>query len=275
MNRSARDISKLEHKLLSDGKSLGEALLGAAEEFAIECAILKVAGSEVLDYVVDEGLQIHGGMGYSEELPMAAAYRDARINRIFEGTNEINRMLSIDMLLKRVMKGEIDMMSAAMAVQKELTSMPSFGDKPTGVLADQKGHVTNLKKLFLAVAGATAQELMAKLQDEQEVLMNLADILAEIYVCESSILATEKAIAVRGEDACQAELRMTKVYVNDAIERCSTHAKNAVSAWADGDTKRMLMLGIKRYTKHDFLNTKELRRAIAAELLAANEYCFK
>ncbi len=275
MNRSARDISKLEHKLLSDGKSLGEALLGAAEEFAIECAILKVAGSEVLDYVVDEGLQIHGGMGYSEELPMAAAYRDARINRIFEGTNEINRMLSIDMLLKRVMKGEIDMMSAAMAVQKELTSMPSFGDKPTGVLADQKGHVTNLKKLFLAVAGATAQELMAKLQDEQEVLMNLADILAEIYICESSILATEKAIGVRGEDACQAELSMTKVYINDAIERCSTHAKNAVSAWADGDTKRMLMLGIKRYTKHDFLNTKELRRAIAAELLAANEYCFK
>lgn len=276
MHRTGRDISKLEHKLLEDGKSLGEALLGAAEEFAIECAILKVAGSEVLDYVVDEGLQIHGGMGYSEEMPMAAAYRDARINRIFEGTNEINRMLSIDMLLKRVMKGEIDMMSAAMSVQKELTSMPSFGaDKPTGALADQKGYVANLKKLFLAVAGATAQELMTKLEHEQEVLMNLADILAEIYICESSILATEKAIGVREESACQSEVLMTKVYINDAIERCNTHAKNAVSAWADGDTKRMLMLGIKRYTKHDFLNTKELRRTIASELLTANEYCYK
>ncbi len=275
MHRSARDISKLEHKLQADGKTLGEALLGAAEEFAIECAILKVMGSEVLDYVVDEGLQIYGGMGYSEEMPMAAAYRDARINRIFEGTNEINRMLSIDMLLKRAMGGKIDMMSAAMAVQKELTSMPSFGDKPTGVLADQKGHVANLKKLFLAVAGATAQQLMTKLQDEQEILMNLADILAELYVCESAILATEKAVSVRGEANCQAELNMTKVYVNDAIERCSTHAKNAVASWADGDTKRMLMLGIKRYTKHDFVNTKELRRAIAAELIAANKYCFK
>ncbi len=275
MHRAGHDISKLEHKLQANGASLAESLLGAAEEFAIECAILKFAGSECLDYVVDEGLQIYGGMGYSEEMPMASAYRDARINRIFEGTNEINRMLSIDMLLKRVMKGKIDMMSAAMAVQKEMTSMPAFGPKPTGVFAAEKTYVKNLKKLFLAVGGATAQSLMQDLQDEQEVLMNLADMLAELYVCESALLATEKAVSVRGEEGAKAEITMAKVYINDAIERSATHAKNAVSAWADGDTKRMLMLGIKRYTKHEFLNTKTMRREVAAQLLEANNYCFK
>lgn len=275
MHRCGRDISRMEHKLMEDGKPLAEALLGAAEEYAIECAILKVTGSECLDYSVDEGLQIHGGMGYSEEMLMAGAYRDARINRIFEGTNEINRMLTVDMLLKRVMKGEIDMMTPAMAVQKELTGMPSFEDLDKGVLAEEKKYVSNLKKLFLAVAGATIQKLMKELQDEQEILMNLADILSEIYVCESAVLATLKACGIRGEAACKAEITMTQLYVNDAIERCGIHAKNAVSAWADGDTKRMIMLGIKRFTKHEFLNTKVLRREIADKLLAANEYCFK
>jgi len=275
MHRCGRDITNLEHKLLEDGKTLAEALLGAAEEYAIECAILKVAGSECLDYVVDEGLQIHGGMGYSEEMPMASAYRDSRINRIFEGTNEINRMLTVDMLLKRVMKGKVDMMSAAKAVQKELTSMPKLGELPSGTFGNEKKYVKNLKKLFLAVGGATAQELMTELENEQEVLMNLADILAEIYICESTVLSTEKAIKVRGEEACELEIGMTKTYINDAIERCAIHAKNAVAAWADGDMKRMLMLGIKRFTKHDFINTKEIRRKVADTLLEANEYCIK
>lgn len=275
MHRCGRDISRMEHQLTEEGKPLAEALLGAAEEYAIECAILKVYGSECLDYCVDEGLQIHGGMGYSEEMHMAGAYRDARINRIFEGTNEINRMLTVDMLMKRVMKGQIDMMTPAMAVQKELTGMPSFGDLDNGLLADEKKYITNLKKLFLAVAGATIQKLMQELQDEQEILMNLADIMSEIYVCESTVLATLKACEVRGEDACKTEIAMAELYVNDAIERCGIHAKNAVSAWADGDTKRMIMLGIKRFTKHEFLNTKVLRREIADKLLAANEYSFK
>lgn len=274
MTRAGRDISRLEHKLTEEGKPLADALLGAAEEYAIECAILKVYGSECLDYCADEGLQIHGGMGYSEEMPMAGAYRDARINRIFEGTNEINRMLTIDMLMKRVMKGDIDMMTAAMSVQKELTSMPSFDAPQTGTLAIEMGYVKNLKKLFLAVAGATAQSLMQKMETEQEILMNLADIMSEIYICESSILATLKAINVRGEEACSSQIAMTKVYINDAIERCAFFAKSAVSSWADGDTKRMLMLGIKRYTKHEFINTKTLRRGIADTLLANNEYCF-
>ena len=190
MHRCGRDISRMEHKLLAEGETLADALLGAAEEYAMECAILKVYGSECLDYCADEGLQIHGGMGYSEEMHMAGAYRDARINRIFEGTNEINRMLTIDMLMKRVMKGEIDMMTPAMAVQKELTSMPTMGDVDMGILADQKKYVKNLKKLFLAVAGATIQNLMQNLENEQEILMNMADIMSEVYICESAVLAT-------------------------------------------------------------------------------------
>jgi hypothetical protein len=275
MHRAGRDISRMEHKLLDEGKTLAEALLGAAEEYAIECAILKVYGSECLDYCADEGLQIHGGMGYSEEMHMAGAYRDARINRIFEGTNEINRMLTVDMLMKRVMKGEIDMMQPAMAVQKEMMGMPAMAAMDNSLLADEKKYVANLKKLFLAVAGATIQELMQKLEKEQEILMNMADIMSEIYICESSILATLKAVSVRGEAACESEINMTKLYINDAIERCAINAKNAVASWADGDTKRMLMLGIKRFTKHEFLNTKELRRSVADRLLKANTYCFK
>jgi hypothetical protein len=275
VNRAGRDISRMEHQLLEEGKPLAEALLGAAEEYAIECAILKVYGSECLDYVVDEGLQIHGGMGYSEEMPMASAYRDARINRIFEGTNEINRMLTIDMLLKRALKGEIDLMSPAMAVQKELMSMPQFGEKATGLLADERGYISNLKKMFLAVAGSTVQSLMQELQTEQEILMNLADLASEIYICESVVLSTLKACSVRGETACEGELTMARLYINDAIERCAIHAKNAVAAWAEGDTKRMLLLGIKRFSKHELLNTKNMRRQIAQRLLEANEYCFK
>ncbi|MCH2021733.1 MAG: acyl-CoA dehydrogenase family protein [Saprospiraceae bacterium] len=275
MHRTGRDISRMEHKLLADGKSLGEALLGAAEEYAIECAILKVYGSECLDYCADEGLQIHGGMGYSEEMYMAPSYRDARINRIFEGTNEINRMLTVDMLLKRAMKGKIDLMTPAMAIKNEMMSMPSSSNSVTGLFSVEKGYISNLKKLFLAVSGATIQSLMQDLEHEQEILMNMADIMSEIYLCESAVLATTKACNVRGEEACKGEITMTSLYINDAIERCALHAKNAISSWADGDTKRMLMLGIKRFTKHEFLNTKNMRREVADMLLEANEYIFK
>jgi hypothetical protein len=275
MHRTGRDISRMEHKLLADGKTLSEALLGAAEEYAIECAILKVYGSECLDYCADEGLQIHGGLGYSEEMYMAPSYRDARINRIFEGTNEINRMLTVDMLLKRAMKGELDLMTPAMAIKNELMSMPKAGDIEKGLFCVEKGYISNLKKLFLAVSGATIQNLMQDLEHEQEILMNMADIMSEIYLCESSVLATTKACNVRGEEACKGQITMTSLYINDAIERCALHAKNAVSGWADGDTKRMLMLGIKRFTKHEFLNTKNMRREIADMLLEANKYMFK
>lgn len=274
MHRAGRAIGHEEHKLKEEGKSLAESLLGAAEEYAIECAILKVRGSECLDYVTDEGLQIYGGMGYSEEAPMAGAYRDSRINRIFEGTNEINRMLSIDMLLKRAMSGKLDMMGPAMAIQKELMSMPKLGGQPEGLLAQEMEYVRNLKKCFLAVAGMTAQSLMMKLKEEQEVLMALADMLAEIYLCESAILRTQKLAQVNGEDSVGDRSAMTQVYINDAIERFAISAKNAVAAWADGDNKRTLMLAIKRYTKHEFINTKALRRQVATTLIEKGEYCY-
>ena len=273
-HRAGHDISLMEERLKNEGKTLGDALLGAAEEYAIECALLKVRGSECLSFVVDEGVQIFGGMGYSEEAPMAGAYRDARINRIFEGTNEINRMLSIDMLIRRVMKGDIDLLGPAQQVQKELMSMPSFGQAASGILSAELGYVKNLKKLFFAVAGATVQSLMKKLKHEQEILMHLSDILAEIYLCESAIMRTLKSIDLKGEEACRGQVALTQIYINDAIERAAVHAKNIVSSWAEGDMLRILMMGIKRYTKHEFLNTKALRREVADQLLAANAYCY-
>ena len=275
MYRTSRDIDRMEKSLEHEGKSLGEALLGAAEEYAIECAILKVRGSECLDYVVDESLQIYGGMGYSEEAPAAAAYRDARINRIYEGTNEINRMLAVDMLLKRSLKGHIDLFTPAMAIQKELTSMPAFETEQDGYLAKERKMVRQMKKAFLAVAGATAQNLMQELEHEQEILMNLSDMMAEIYLCESAVLRTLKRIQYLGIEHCETSIQMTQVYVNDAMERLAQHGRAAVAAWADGDMKRVLLMAIKRFTKFEPINTKDLRRKIAAHLITCNEYEFR
>ncbi len=273
--RSAADIQAMEEKLMHEGKPYSQALLGAAEEYAIECALLKVVGSEALDYVVDEGVQIFGGMGYSEEAPMARNYRDARINRIFEGTNEINRMLVIDMLLKRAMKGQLDIMSPAMAVQKELMTPPSFGGSgDSGFLAAEKKAVQSMKKAVLMTLGATAQKLMQKLQDEQEILMYLSDMIAEVYVAESTILRTEKLVATRGEAACQGQIDMTSVFVADAVERLGLNGRNAIRAWAEGDERRMLLMGLRRFTKFEGVNTKNARRRIAQQLLDADEYCF-
>lgn len=274
MHRASRAIDHEEKNLKESGKSLGDALLGAAEEYAIECALLKVKGSECLDYVVDEGVQIYGGMGYSEEAPMAGAYRDSRINRIFEGTNEINRMLSVDMLMKKAMRGQLDLMTPGLAIQKELTSMPAFGGGDTGLLGVEMDYVRNMKKCFLAVAGLTVQNLMMELQKEQEILINLSDMMSEIYLCESAILRTKKLAIVKGEDFIGDRVAMTQVYVNDAMERLAVSAKNVAASWAEGDTLRMLMLAIKRYTKHEFVNTKKLRRQVAETLLNAGEFCY-
>jgi hypothetical protein len=274
LHRCGRAIDHEEKKQKEAGKSLGDALLGAAEEYAIECAILKVRGSECLNFTVDEGLQIYGGMGYSEEAPMAGAYRDSRINRIFEGTNEINRMLTVDMLLKKAMRGQIDLMSPAMAIQKELASMPTLGGESSGLLETEMNYVRNMKKCFLAVAGLTVQNLMMELQKEQEILMNLSDMMGEIYLCESAILRCKKLALVKGEDFIGDRVAMTQVYINDAMERLAFSAKNAAAAWAEGDNLRMLMLAIKRYTKHEFVNTKKLRRQVAETLLNAGNFCY-
>ncbi|MCB0397231.1 MAG: acyl-CoA dehydrogenase family protein [Flavobacteriales bacterium] len=272
--RLSKDIHEKEEALKAEGKDFGEALLGAAEEFAIECAILKVFGSEVLDFVVDEGVQVYGGYGFSSEYPMDRAYRDSRINRIFEGTNEINRMLTIDMLLKRAMKGQIDLLGPAMKVQGELMSVPSFGEEATGVLAEQKKYIDQFKKAILVTAGATAQKLMAKLETEQEVIMNLADMVIQTYAGESLLLRVEKMIATKGEEACKEQIAMVKVFVNDAADRIHFAGKNAINAWAEGDEQRMILMGLKRFTKVAPLNTKDARRAIAAKLIEANKYCY-
>ncbi|MEM7106463.1 MAG: acyl-CoA dehydrogenase family protein, partial [Bacteroidota bacterium] len=273
--RASADIQAMEEKLLLEGKSYNDALLGAAEEYAIECAILKVVCSEVLDFVVDEGVQVYGGMGFSEEAPMARAYRDARINRIFEGTNEINRMLVIDMLLKRAMRGHLDIMNPALAVQKELMSPPTFGNSNADeIFHSEKQAVRNMKKAVLMTLGATAKEMMQQLKDEQEILMYLSDMIADVYNAESVILRTEKLVDLRGEDQCKREADMMRVYVADAVERLGLNGRNAIRAWAEGDMRKMLLTGLKRFTEFEGINTKKARRRIADHLRAANEYKF-
>jgi alkylation response protein AidB-like acyl-CoA dehydrogenase len=271
--RTSDMIDKKEKELHASGKANSESLLGAAEEYAIECAMLKVIASETLDFVVDEALQIYGGMGYSEEAPVARAYRDARINRIFEGTNEINRLLTLDMLIKRAMKGQIDLLTPAMAIQKELMSIPDFGMPDTeDIFYHEKKAIVNAKKGLLMVAGAAVQKLMMNLEKEQEILMNAADVMNDIFVMESALLRTQKLIAKKGVENCQMYIDITKVFISDAMERININGKHAIVAFADGDELRMMLMGLKRFTKHDAINTNKLRRNIAEKLIEANGY---
>ncbi|MCW9094939.1 MAG: acyl-CoA dehydrogenase family protein, partial [Ignavibacteriaceae bacterium] len=229
---------------------------------------------EVLDYIVDETVQIHGGYGYSEEYPAARGYRDSRINRIFEGTNEINRLLTVDMLIKRSMKGRINLMGPAMAIQKELMSIPEFGEAPTGVLAAELDAIRNAKKAILMTAGMAVQKFMQKLADEQEIIMDLTDMLIEVYTSESAILRTQKLATMKNEDELQPYIEMTQAYVSDSLERINLYGKHAISAFAEGDELKLLTLGLKRFTKFGLINTTKLRRNIADRLIAANKYCF-
>ncbi|MCH9030546.1 MAG: acyl-CoA dehydrogenase family protein [Bacteroidetes bacterium] len=265
--------SKIQY-LQGEGMKYEEAALKAAEEYAIECAMLKVYGSEMLDYVVDEAVQVLGGYGYSEEYPAARAYRDARINRIFEGTNEINRLLTVDMLVKRSMKGRIDFMGAALAVQKELVSIPEFGEESEELLAAELKVIQNTKKAILAIAGAAVQKLMENLKDEQEIIMNITDMMIEVFACESAYLRTMKLSRLKSETELQPYVNMTKVYISDAVERINLYGKHAITAFAEGDDLKMLMLGLKRFTKHELVNTTKLRREIAGKLIEADMYCF-
>ncbi|MFZ5947568.1 MAG: acyl-CoA dehydrogenase family protein [Stygiobacter sp.] len=272
--RTSGLINDKEHELMASGKSYSEAMIGAAEEYAIEAAMLKVFGSEVLDYVVDETVQIHGGYGYSEEYPAARGYRDSRINRIFEGTNEINRLLTVDMLVKRSMKGRLNLLGPAMAIQKELMSVPEFGEEPTGLLAKEMQAVQNAKKAILMTAGMAVQKFMQKLADEQEVIMNLTDMLIEVYTAESAILRTQKLAMMKSETELQPYVDMTRVYVSDAMERINIYGKHAIASFAEGDELKLLTLGLKRFTKFDLVNTTKLRRNVADRMIEANGYCF-
>jgi len=271
--RAGQNIEDKMDELAAGGMDYAEAKLKGVEQFAIECAIAKIHSSEVLDYVVDEGLQIYGGMGYSADAPMERAYRDARISRIYEGTNEINRMLMIGMLLKRAMKGELNIFDPAMAVSKELTSVPSFATIDNSVLFNvEKNVIKNLKKVFLMVAGKAALVLQEKIEDEQEVMMNLADILIEIYAVESSMLRTEKLVNLRGEAACADHIAMTKVYMTEAVNTITAAAKEAIAVVTKGDEQKVMLMGLKRFTKLDLINTKDLRRQIADTMIKKGEF---
>lgn len=272
--RAGQNIDDAYNALVAEGMEPAKAKLKSLEEFAIECAILKVHGSEVLDFVVDEGVQIYGGMGFSAEGPMDRAYRDARINRIFEGTNEINRMLTLDMLMKRAMKGSIDLMTPAMAVQKELMSIPDFGASDEGLFAAEKKVLRNLKKAGLMVAGSAVQKFMMKFSEEQEILMNLADMLIEVYAAESALLRVEKLIEKRGEAACEVEKEAALIYLHHAVDKATRCGREAIMAFASGDELRLMLLGLKRFTKIDPYNLKAARRKVADAVLSKGGYPF-
>jgi hypothetical protein len=272
--RTANWIDEKEKELLTAGKPFNEALLGAAEEYAIECAMLKVYGSEVLDFVVDEGVQIHGGNGFSAEYNISRAYRDSRINRIYEGTNEINRLLTIDMTLKRAMGGRLDLMGPAMSVSKELMSIPDFGAEDEAPFAKEKKLVANLKKAILMTAGAAVQKLMMKIENEQEVLMNLADMAIETFNAESVLLRVMKMTDQQGETGTQLYQDMMRTYLFDAADKVNKSGKDAINAFADGDEQRMILMGLKRFTKAEPFNTKDARRRIADKMITEGKYCF-
>ena len=272
--RCGADIDSAIHALIDGGMDKEKATLKGIEQFAAECAILKVVGSETLDYVADEGVQIYGGMGFSAESEVERGYRDSRINRIFEGTNEINRMLTVDMILKKAMKGELDLMGPATAVANDLMSIPDFSDPSDELFAEEKKYIANFKKSVLMVAGKAAQDLMMELAKQQEILMNVADMINAVYVAESVLLRVEKMVTAKGADACQAYIAIVKTYIFDAADRINKSGKDALMAFVEGDDLRMMMMGMKRFTKVEAFNTKNARQLIAQQLIEKNEYCF-
>lgn len=274
--RAAKDIEDRIALRLEKGNTHQEAELKGVEEYAIECSILKVAVSEDVQHCADEGIQIFGGMGFSEDTPMEAAWRDARIARIYEGTNEINRMICIGMLIKKAMKGHVDLLGPAMAVLEELMGIPSF-DTPdySAPLSQEKAIIKNLKKVFLMVAGAGIQKFGPKIEEHQQLMLNAADILIEIYMVESAILRTEKNIQRFGEESQKHQIEMSQLYLYNAVEIISKSAKSGIISFAEGDEQRMMLMGLKRFTKYtNYPNVAALRNSIAAKVNKENTYCF-
>mgnify|MGYP003617086531 FL=1 len=274
--RAAADIENRINIRVSEGNSHQEAELKGVEEFAIECSILKVAVSEDVQACTDEGIQIFGGMGFSEDAPMESAWRDARIARIYEGTNEINRMLSVGMLVKKAMKGHVDLLGPAMAVAEELMGIPSF-DIPdySELFAEEKEMIAKLKKVFLMVAGAAVQKYGPELESHQQLLMAASDILIEIYMAESTILRTEKLAKKEGEDKVQEQIAMAKLYLYHAVDIVNQKGKEGIVSFAEGDEQRMMLMGLKRFTKYTNMpNVIGLREKIAAKIISENKYAF-
>jgi alkylation response protein AidB-like acyl-CoA dehydrogenase len=272
--RAGQNIEDAIDALIEAGLDKSKATLKGIEEFAAECAMLKVSGSECLDFVVDEAVQIHGGMGYSAESAVERSYRDARINRIFEGTNEINRMLSVDMLLKKGLKGELDLISAATKVAGELMSIPDFSTDEKSVIEKLHENIENFKKSILLVAGAAVQKLANSLAKEQEILMNIADMLIWTYQAESALLRVEKMIAKNGEEKSKIALDIIKTYVYDSADKIGKSSKDALNSFVEGDELTMMLMGIRRFTKVESFNPKDARQRIALHVIDKGYYSF-
>lgn len=274
--RAAKNIEDRINLRVAAGNTHQEAELKGVEEYAIECSILKVAVSEDIQNCADEGIQIFGGMGFSEDTPMEAAWRDARIARIYEGTNEINRMLCVGMLVKKAMKGHVDLLGPAQAVAAELTGIPSF-DTPdySELFSEEKEMIAKLKKVFLMVAGSAVQKYGEAIEEHQQMLLSASNILIEIYMAESAILRTEKNVKRFGEDKQKEQIAMAKLYLYHAVDVVETKAKEAIISFAEGDEQRMMLMGLKRFTKYQNMpNIVGLRKTIAEKVTAEKKYCF-
>jgi len=274
--RAAKAIEDRINARVAEGTTHQEAELKGVEEFAIECSIIKVAISEDVQNCADEGIQIYGGMGFSEDTPMESAWRDARIARIYEGTNEINRMLSVGMLIKKAMKGHVDLLGPAMKVQEELMGIPSF-DTPdySELFSEEKEMIGKLKKAFLMVAGAAVQKYGMDLDAHQQLLMAAADMLIEIYMAESTVLRTEKLAKKEGEAKVQEQIAMAKLYLYKAVDVVTQKGKESIISFAEGDEQRMMLMGLRRFTKYTNMpNIVGLRETITSKLVAENSYCF-
>jgi alkylation response protein AidB-like acyl-CoA dehydrogenase len=274
--RAAKNIEDRIAIRESEGNSHQEAELKGVEEYAIECSILKVAVSEHVQETTDEGIQIFGGMGFSADTPMESAWRDARISRIYEGTNEINRMLAVGMLVKKAMKGHVDLLGPATAVGEELLGVPSF-DTPdfSELFAEEKDIIKRLKKVFLMVAGSAVQKFGQQLEEHQQLLMAASDILIQVYLAESAILRTEKNAKRFGEETQAAQIAMSKYYLYKAVDIVSDKGKEAIISFAEGDEQKMMLMGLKRFTKYtNYPNIVALRTQIADKVASDNGYTF-
>ncbi|MDC9723451.1 MAG: acyl-CoA dehydrogenase family protein [Urechidicola sp.] len=274
--RAAKDIQNKIDEHRANGKTHEEAELDAFQEYAIECAMIKVYASETSQFVSDEGIQIFGGMGFSTETPMESAWRDARITRIYEGTNEINRLLTVGMLLKKAMKGEVDLMTPAMEVGNSLMGIPSF-DTPdfSETLSEEKAMIAKLKKAFLMVSGKAVQTYGMDLDSHQQLILAAAEIMIEIYMAESAILKAEKVMKMTSEKEAEGQIAMAKLNLFNAVEKISSNGKEAIMYFSEGDEQRMMLMGLKRFTKYvNAPNTIALKNVIAAKVIAENKYCF-
>ena len=273
--RAGSEIEKNISHLKSEGINHQEAHLKGVEEYAIECSIVKVFGSETVQFCSDEGIQIFGGMGYSADVPMEAAYGDARISRIYEGTNEINRMLLVGMILKRAMKGELDIIKPAMKVAEDLMSIPSFEKSDEKKLfVVEKEQLKKLKKAILMIAGKAVQHFALEIEKEQEVLINLADMVIYVYTAESAILRAEKLSINNGNEQTDSNITMSKLFLYSAIKNCQKSGEELILSFTEGDEQKILLIGLKRFTKGYIINPKKMKRSIAAKLIKENKYPF-